>query len=204
MENKQLLQKPDYDAYANWHSVTASKSVEQVKKVITGCPVWKETAMPKTVWASELGNAQNVVLDFGCGLGRNASMLRRYCGRVLGYDLDSMLSMLNSQPAPLLYDATSSNLQELLQQQVTHVYEAVVWQHIKWSSGATQLALDLITNQPSVRSIYSCWNAAVVHQSAMVAYLLAKGWRLEQSGEVAQDQLVTLANVPHRWYLFAR
>jgi hypothetical protein len=204
MEKKQLLQKTDYDAYANWQTVTSAKSVDQVKNIITGCSVWKETTLPKTVWASSTLE-KNVVLDFGCGLGRNAKMLRRAFGRVIGYDLDPMLAMLNNQPPPPLYDITSSNLQELLDTaQITHIYEAVVWQHIKWNSGVTQLAIDMITNQPTVKSIYTCWNSAVVHQSAMVSYLLSKGWKLEQSGDVAKDELTTLANVPHRWYLFGR
>jgi SAM-dependent methyltransferase len=200
MEKKDLLQKTDYDKYANWQTVTLDKSVDQVRNIITGCPVWKETALPKTVWSVA---SEGTVLDFGCGLGRNANMLRRYFRRVIGYDLDAMLAMLNKQ-APSLYDVTSSNLDELLRLPVTHIYEAVVWQHIIWSSGVTQLALDMITNQKTVKSIYTCWNSAVQHQSSMVAYLLHKGWKLEQSGDVDKDQLSTLANVPHRWYLFGR
>lgn len=201
MEKKNLLQKTEYDAYANWQTVTSAKSVDQVKQIITGCSVWKETTLPKTVWT--VASKDNTVLDFGCGLGRNANMLRRLFGRVVGYDLDPMLAMLNSQ-TPQLYDVTSSNLQDLLLLGITHIYEAVVWQHINWNSGVTQLALDMITNQNTVKSIYTCWNSAVAHQSAMVSYLLSKGWKLEQSGNVAKDQLTTLANVPHRWYLFGR
>jgi SAM-dependent methyltransferase len=201
MEEKFLLQKPEYDEYENWHTVTCSNSVEQVKNIITGCSVWEETAMPKTVWNR---NSQNIVLDFGCGLGRNAKMLRNYFIHVIGYDLDQMLEMLNIQ-SPFLYDYTSSNLHELLQEQkITHIYESVVWQHINWDSGVIQLALDLITNQETVISIYTCWNSDVDHQLEMVFYLFSKGWNLEQYGEVEEDQLITLADVPHSWYLFVR
>lgn len=207
MDKKSLLQKPDYDSYANWQTVTTAKSAAEVREIITGCSVWQETALPKTVWSEvrASNNEASVVLDFGCGLGRNARMLRRLFGRVIGYDLDGMLAMLNKQPPPPLYDATSSDLQSLLENAaVTHIYEAVVWQHIQWNSGVTQLAIDMITAQPTVTSIYSCWNSGVVHQSLAVAYLLSKGWKIQQSGDVAKEQLTTLANVPHRWYLFGR
>jgi SAM-dependent methyltransferase len=193
------IQRPEYDNYANWHTVTKSKTIIDIKRLITGCPTWKATPLPHSDWINLNGCK---VLDFGCGLGRNAQMLRTHFGCVYGYDLEPMLITLKKMDSTL-YDDVSSDLCYLLDQyKMTHIYESVVWQHLKWESGVIQQILKVICQRDHVKSIYMCWNAAVKHQHLVVAHLVQSGWKLKISGELRYDE--SLANVPHQWYLFTR
>lgn len=202
------LQKTDYDGYAQWQSIATKKSgnsMTKVKTIITGCKVWMPTPVDESI-LNEWRNQEGVALDFGCGLGRNAPMLRENFARVVGYDLQPMLDMLQTdKDSYTLYDLASSDLKDIFDSEsITTIFESVVWQHIKWESKVVQTAIDLITTTQTVNSIYTCWNAAVLHQSDAIEYLKSKGWTVTESGQVAQEYLNTIGNVPHNWYYLTR
>lgn len=207
-----MLQPKDaYDAYANWHLVSTKKDVNAIKQLITGSKtVWRATEVDTVVYAhwreahAKL-NLVPLVIDFGCGMGRNGPMLQRYFDRVIGYDLPDMIAkQRHLQSVGTVYHELVDDLSQALLTFPTAVYECVVWQHLKWECGAIQIALDMITASHSVVSIYSCWNAKVEHQHQFAEYLQQRGWTLVGNGEVQHDQLETIGNVPHNWYLFCR
>lgn len=202
------MDSAEYDAYANWHTVVAGKTVDDLKTIITGSPhVWQPTELPAVVrvfWT----NYGKAVIDMGCGLGRNVPVLRSLFTHLLGYDLPPMIRLLRREN-PNDYNETSANLSKIVDQSSPYnrvaVFENVVWQHIVWSSGITQNHIDILSKAAHIHSIYSVWNIGVLHQHDFVRYLLSKGcWALQASGDIAEEQLKTIGNVPHKWYLFVK
>jgi len=191
-------QKVDYDSYTNWHEL-GKETIPQIQKLITGN---KEIWEPTAITPSFTGDS---ALDFGCGLGRNAPVLFKEFTRVIGYDLPVMIKKLKTLPK--IYDLVSHDLPAVLSREnITHIHECVVWQHLTWSSNIIQNVIDLLTKTPSITTVYSVWNSAVNHQKDFKEYFLNSGWKLVETDQLTTSQLSSLAgpNIAHTWYLFIK
>ena len=124
-----------WDGYANWTEAAARDPIGLLKQKITGAADWHPNHRSPGLanLLRQLGR-DTVLLDFGCGLGRNAPILRDVCSRLVGLDLPEMIARLKSPdlaPAARLYDALFDDPAVLAQQEpVSAVYDSVVFQHI--------------------------------------------------------------------------
>lgn len=203
-----LIQTSEYDGYTNWQTAANPKNdIIRVKKLITGGEIWRETILPvivKEYWQKKSAS----VIDFGCGLGRNAAMLREVFPQqqVAGYDLELMIKRL-TELYPKLYDVVSWDLVSLLSRMQTQqicIFECVVWQHILWESNVVQRIIEIFNKTPSITSIYTVWNAKVAHQTLFIQHMVDNGWKVEVTGDLDEKQKETLGHVDHNWYLFKK
>ena len=124
-----------WDGYANWSEVAAKDSFELLKQKITGAADWRPNYFSPGLMdvLRQLG-ADAVLADFGCGLGRNAAVLRGACSRLVGLDLPEMIARLRAPelaPAAGLYDALYDDVAVLARAEpVDAVYDSVMFQHI--------------------------------------------------------------------------
>ena len=124
-----------WDGYANWTEVAAKDSFDLLKHKITGAADWRPNYFsPELMNLLQQMGEETLLADFGCGLGRNAPILRGACSRLVGLDLPEMIARLTSQelaPAAGLYDALYDDLAVLTQTEpIDAIYDSVVFQHI--------------------------------------------------------------------------
>jgi hypothetical protein len=76
-----------WDAYGKWNDIAGLGNVDDVKRLISGNRMWRSNYVSPPLQyifnyiveeAKEAGESAPVCLDFGCGLGRNAPMLRHF------------------------------------------------------------------------------------------------------------------------------
>ncbi len=204
---KEKNQSIQFDAYANWFDVAYIPDLNTVKRMITGSKnVWRSTPVDSAIKGQwQIDNSTKVVLDFGCGLGRNAQMLTQIFPMVVGYDLKPMIKRLKCLPEQQNYKGLSFNLHDILTEwNITDIYECVVWQHLLWDSNEVQKIIDKISESKTIKTIYSCWNTKVKHKDLFVYYLQQKGWLLHSSGNIDMRDMETLGNGDHTWYFFTR
>lgn len=112
-------------------------------------------------------------LDFGCGLGRNAPMLRRYFSRVIAVDLPEMIDRLKTEGGDRLYDAVFKSAKDAVTDEVPSVvYDSVVLQHHIDRDFVASIVDDL-NGVPTLKTLVSIHNdAPYMH----LEVLKEKGW----------------------------
>ena len=114
--------------YGDWDEIAQLRNQNEIKTKITGIPNhWKPNDLP--IEARNLIPPESVIVDFGCGLGRNSELLRNLSPRVVGYDIPEMIRQLKQHSNIQNYTRTTSNLQDALAG-CNVFYESVVIQHI--------------------------------------------------------------------------
>src|ERR1700712_3486580 len=96
-----------WDPYGNWNEIAKTVAIKDLQERITGNrSVWRpnfcslalqyifEHAADEARYKLDL---EPTCLDFGCGLGRNGSLLRRYFSTVVGIDLPEMIERFRSE-----------------------------------------------------------------------------------------------------------
>ncbi len=153
-----MSDKNIWDSYANWSDVSNLESIGAVKEMIVGpTGAWQPNyisptlaqAMETAVRDLQQKNQQPpVVMDFGCGLGRNAALLKRFFPRVIGYDMPEMIRRLREEhPRDLdkVYDAVYDDLTVLAAKEKVHaLFDSVVFQHILDINYAKQMTDSLM------------------------------------------------------------
>jgi trans-aconitate methyltransferase len=153
-----------WDGYGQWDVIASAPNVSEIKTQITGHRVrWKPNYVSPEVdyvfAVANLTSERATAIDFGCGLGRNGSMLKSRFARVVGYDIPEMIGKyreVHADGGP--YDATYSNIEELAAAEtVSLVYDSVVFQHILDIEYCRKI-LNPLLNQPSLLTFVSVKN----------------------------------------------
>lgn len=176
-----------WDDYAEWDAVARMQDSATLRDTITG---YKDHWIPnsvsayfdavlRTILANEMQQSgpRQSVIDFGCGLGRNVPLLRRYFDRVIGIDLPEMIVRLQQEPdASALYDALYSDIAALpANEQPQFLYESVVFQHIVDRAYAQQI-VQAIMRFGSLRALICLENHDV--DAPVLQLLRAQGWQI--------------------------
>ena len=157
-----------WDGYADWAESAEKDNIRDLQTKITGTGNWHPNYVsPSFQFACEALVAINrinydkvTVLDFGCGLGRNASVLRSFFPRVIALDLPEMIVRLKAEHLDNLYDSVYDNLDGIKNETVNVVYDSVVWQHIVSIPYVTELVNRLV-EIPSLNAVVSLTNQSV-------------------------------------------
>lgn len=114
--------------YGNWDDIASSSNEQVIKDKITGIVnYWEPNVIPPEI--KSLIPEGSVIVDFGCGLGRNVRSLLEMSSTVIGYDIPEMIEQLNKTEEKSSYTRITSDLKEALEG--AHVvYDSVVIQHI--------------------------------------------------------------------------
>lgn len=181
------MEKHIWDGYAHWAELARSADLQVLRDKITGLRGrWEPNFMPtdcaallQTLMAIETercGQPQTVI-DFGCGLGRNAPLLRRFFPRVLAIDLPPMIARLRQDGAdfwPQYYTALYDDMGALLAQEQPHcLFESVVFQHITDADYVAALA-EQLHGIGRLHTLICLENHDV--DAAILQRLRAKGW----------------------------
>ena len=122
--------------YGNWDEYAKQDENETKLKI---CGVGHEEFKPNFISEETAEQLESIIpknasiIDFGCGLGRNAPLLKKYFNKVYGYDIPSMIDKLkDSEDKTLLnmYDSLEDNIDNLLKNNMEFLFESVVFQHI--------------------------------------------------------------------------
>ena len=132
-----------WDRYGEWDKIAQLQDPEEVKALITGRrKAWRPNYIPPAVayafnYAADEQTASGTTpcaVDFGCGLGRNAPMLRQFFPRVVGVDLPEMVDRLKKEHPHTfreLYEQVYTSPQEASSREAfSVVYDSVVLQHV--------------------------------------------------------------------------
>lgn len=158
-----MSEKTIWDSYANWSDVSRLESIGAVKEMIVGpTGAWQPNYISPTLAQAmetavrdlqEKNQVPPVVMDFGCGLGRNAALLKQFFPRVVGYDMPEMIQRLReAHPHDLdkVYDAVYDDLSVLAAKENVHaVFDSVVFQHILDMDYAKQMT-DRLMRMPAL------------------------------------------------------
>jgi SAM-dependent methyltransferase len=176
-----------WNEWANWSEVAAADPSADLKVKIAGNNRWEPNHVGETlsillrtaVSTHKEHNVDMSVLDFGCGLGRNAPMLRRYFPRVVGVDIPEMVRRINDQEmsgVASLYDVIYDDLDAVVRKEKVHIlYDSVVWQHIISVPYITELLSKLLLI-PSLRTVVSL-KAAGLPEPVAQRLLREQGWQ---------------------------
>lgn len=162
-----------WDGYGNWDSIANIPNIEEIKKKITGSNSWACNVLPPEALSKFPG--VGATLDFGCGLGRNAELLRPMSPEgVIGVDIPSMIKRIQSlDKSP--YIAITEDLDAALKlPHATTFFESVVFQHIEDHS-EIKMIIDKILKS-NVRVIFSLWNATLTQKIKWFCNLLLTDW----------------------------
>ena len=175
-----------WDGYANWTEAAANDPDDALKRKITGAADWVPNHLPpgleaclRTLAADRRhAGAEAVALDFGCGLGRNAPILRPLFPRLIGFDLPGMVARLKAPefaPAARLYDALYDDLGILARSEPVHVvYDSVVFQHILHEPTVAAIMAELL-RMPGLTAFVTLKNQKVAETLAQ-RILREQGW----------------------------
>lgn len=132
------------------------------------------------------------VLDFGCGLGRNASVLRSFFSCVIALDLPEMIVRLKAEHLDNLYDSVYDNLDGIKNETVNVVYDSVVWQHIVSVPYVTELVNRLV-EIPSLNAVVSLTKQSRTSNTLPIRLLIENhGWK-----KVLSDTETQTFGCPH-------
>jgi 2-polyprenyl-3-methyl-5-hydroxy-6-metoxy-1,4-benzoquinol methylase len=182
-----------WDQYGNWDDIAKGLSVEAIKKKITGNDSWAPNHTPEPLATllelivslhKEYGS-KATVLDFGCGLGRNAPTLRKLFPRVVGFDTESMITRFRAiDPEAVVksYDAIYADLDRLVGNENIHfLYDSVVFQHLVSAQHMTE-TLSKLMRMPAFTTIITIKNGGIQKTLAEL-YVQERGWRSIFSGQ---------------------
>lgn len=99
----------------------------------------------------------DIVLDFGCGVGRNINIIKKKFGaydKYIGYDLPGMLSLMNVETR-CQYDRTTSDFDLIKALKPRIIFASLVFQHIP-----TKILLDYVRELgqwPCMMYVHSRW-----------------------------------------------
>jgi len=151
-----------WDGYGNWLEIATESDEALVKRKITGTDSWRanhltphlQFVLRATCALSKAAGKAPKVLDFGCGLGRNSALLRRFFPGVIALDLPPMIERLEKSCADL-YDGAYSDLAAALSgESITTIFDSVVFQHLVDADYCKWLA-NFVTSCTSVDAIVS-------------------------------------------------
>jgi SAM-dependent methyltransferase len=180
-----------WDRYGQWDEISHLTELNAVKAKITGDKrAWRPNFVPPTLeYAFDYAAQEHVsanphmpptVLDFGCGLGRNAPMLRKFFPRVVGFDLPEMLERFRTETPNLywrLYDQAYDSLATAIKSdKYCLLYDSVVFQHIIDVDYLSTM-FDTISENNSLRTIVSIYNNAGVNYRHL-DILRSRKWRI--------------------------
>lgn len=123
--------------YGNWDEISKKDDEDYIRYMI--CFVGHKEFKPNFISEETAKQLESIIpknasiIDFGCGLGRNVPLLKKYFKKVYGYDLPSMIDKLkDSEDKTLLnmYDSLEDNIDNLLKNNIEFLFESVVFQHI--------------------------------------------------------------------------
>lgn len=162
-----------WDSYANWAELAKEADFDKIKRTLKG-RVWKPNDVsPKladflagyVAQKQQNGTKDICVVDFGCGLGRNAPLLRQFFPRVIAVDIPEMVERLKSlhgDKLPELYDGVYSSFAQAAQANPVHVlYESIVLQHIVDTAYLTKLARSFLDCQTLDTVVSSAYRSSV-------------------------------------------
>ena len=193
-----------WDGYGRWDNVAKLEKIDDVKAMITGARLWRPNFVSPAVqhvFEYAIEEAEGVVAtaaDFGCGLGRNGPMLRRFFPRVVGVDLPDMIERVKAA-SPVFVEKTYSHLYSsvsdlIASENVCALYDSVVFQHIVDAEYVAGLVAELV-KKPSLRTIvsvhYNADNAGT--RPVAVNLLLERGWRIWH----AEEDTLSFEGVAH-------
>lgn len=176
-----------WDPYGRWDDIAASGDVNAIKTMITGVGVaWKPNFVAPEVEyvfrsVEDLsGNA--TVIDFGCGLGRNGRMLKRFFSRVVGYDIPEMIEKHREHHGDdSVYDELYSDISTLTANEKPNlVYDSVVFQHIIDLPYVRTIVEPLLAT-PSLSAFVSVKNHHI-HRTNLMQILSESRWNLLHLG----------------------
>lgn len=109
----------------HWNSLTKENVQEQI---LTGADEFGFVSMdlPNT-----FPQSTNTLLDFGCGVGRNASVIRRFfkLAHLVGYDLPNMIQLMSLE-TKLQYDKLTSEFEFIEAIKPRIIFASLCFQHI--------------------------------------------------------------------------
>ena len=188
----EVMTSQRWNDWGNWNDIANTSDENFIKERITGfSKYWKPNSMPIEV--SSLIPQGSVIVDFGCGLGRNAESLMKLSPHVIGYDIPEMIDKLTQKTHP--YERVSSNLREVLDG-ADVVYESVVIQHILSIEELEQIAQDI--QDSSVQLFISLHNTVIPDSNNFVSSLLK--WDLV----VSLDDFDSFKGLHHIYRCFRR
>jgi hypothetical protein len=180
-----------WDSYGNWDDIANTPSIDDVKAKITGNKLaWRPNYCPPALsycfdYASlEYRNTfagQSSVLDFGCGLGRNAPMLRSFFDKVIGFDRPDMVARIRIAYPELTknyYDSLYDSIEELATvEECCVLYDSVVFQHLVDEDYTIDL-LTLLSKISSLRTFVSIHNFREHRRPPHIHQLKQLGWSI--------------------------
>jgi SAM-dependent methyltransferase len=182
-----------WDAYGKWDGIANLASTDDVKRQISGNRIWRSNFVPPALqyvfnYALEEAVVDKVAkpsaLDFGCGLGRNAPMLRHFFPSLIGYDLPEMAARLQSEYSDVfaLYANVHTSLDALKSADLCVVYDSVVLQHIINRTYVDEVLTALLTKK-SLKTFVSVYNNNSSINTENPHYphlqiLAEKGWKI--------------------------
>lgn len=203
-----------WDSYGNWDDIAKIADAENLKRRITGnSNVWRPNFFSSALHyifeyavdeAKYKFGIEPVAVDFGCGLGRNGPLLRRFFSTVVGVDLPEMIQRFKAE-SPLLAAQTYARLYDSLsdladKEQFCTLYDSVVFQHLVDREHVFGL-IDLISSQKSFRTFVSIHNSAIESLSLPhLSVLIEMGWHVWHS----EVENLSFENVPHNVVVLRR
>jgi len=202
--------EPTWDKYGQWDKIAQLESLHEVKSAITGSrKAWRPNFVPPALeyvfdYAADEQRAAGTnpcVLDFGCGLARNAPMLRKFFPRVVGVDLPEMIERLKqARPDVIgnLYDQLYVSVPEATSRETfSVVYDSVVLQHIINRSVVSEI-IDALAAVKSLRTFVSLSNFGAV--PTHFGILEERRWVIWHK----EDERLSFEGAPHTVTIFRR
>jgi trans-aconitate methyltransferase len=193
-----------WDQYGNWDAIARSQDIVDIKRYITGAKkAWRPNfCSPSLAYIFEYTVEESAsvfktpsALDFGCGLGRNGPLLRRYFPDVIGIDLPEMIDRFQAEypgVSAQTYRRLYSSAEELVKQEnISVLYDSVVFQHIVDNDYLVNL-FNLLFSVESFRTFVSVTNATS-HHYPHLKILEAAGWRIWH----AEVETLSFEGAPH-------
>ncbi len=218
--NGELMEKHIWDQYGAWDDIANLQGFDGIKSFITGnLKAWRPNFVPPALRyvfdyaideAKNSGVATPTILDFGCGLGRNAPMLGHLFPRVIGLDIEEMMNRMKSELPGIcnIYSALYTSVDALVTaEDFCALYDSVVFQHLVDRQYLSEL-LDKLLSRPSFRTFVSLHNlgspgALVPPDIATPLYLellKERGWRLWHQ----EAETLSFEGAPHALRIFRR
>ena len=197
-----------WDRYADWSLAATADSFPELKRKITGTPTWGPNHASDTlkiffetmVSVHREYNVSVCALDFGCGLGRNAPLLKSFFPRVIGVDLPEMITRFRAASSTdMVYDAVYESIDVLMGREDPNViYDSVVFQHIVSVPYMNELVSKLLRSS-SFRTLVSL-KIHGMYDTVMQSLLKQDGWRVVFS----EDDVLSFQGAKHATIVMRR